>query len=209
MRTPPLARRFRCTCKALSRLPTSIRPMIQARNIRNSAHEPFEPHFASATHFKVASQRSCPRCMSVSSLLRRPAASFPTPASSITTWHMAPRGSIATIDFGQSVVSRMIASFIQAHPTVTTELACSNRPLHMIEEGCDAGVLVGNLNDETIIARSVGQITRYPVAAPVFLSERKSPKTPGDLQRWPWLSLSNAQFGGGASVEMYSAQGEQ
>jgi DNA-binding transcriptional LysR family regulator len=100
---------------------------------------------------------------------------------------MAPRGSIATIDFGQSVVSRMIASFIQAHPTVTTELACSNRPLHMIEEGCDAGVLVGNLNDETVIARSLGQITRYPVAAPGFLSERKSPKTPGDLQRWPWL----------------------
>jgi DNA-binding transcriptional LysR family regulator len=115
----------------------------------------------------------------------------------------------ATIDFGQSVVSRMIASFMQAHPAVTTELAYSNRPLHMIEEGCDAGVLVGNLTDETVIARSLGQIRRYPVAAPVFLSERKSPKTPGDLQRWPWLSLSNAQFGGGTSVEMYSAQGEQ
>src|SRR5579864_2646872 len=50
-------------------------------------------YLASASHFKVASHRSCPRCMSVSSLLRRPAASFPTPASSITTWHMAPRGS--------------------------------------------------------------------------------------------------------------------
>ena len=47
----------------------------------------------------------------------------------------------ATIDFGQSVVSRMIASFIQAHPAITTELGYSNRPLHMIEEGCDAGVI--------------------------------------------------------------------
>jgi DNA-binding transcriptional LysR family regulator len=115
----------------------------------------------------------------------------------------------STIDFGQSVVSRMIASFIQAHPAVTTELAYSNRPLHMIEEGCDAGVIAGNLTDETVIARSVGQIRRYPVAAPVFLGERKPPKTPGDLQHWPWLSLSNAQFGGATSVEMYSAQGEQ
>jgi DNA-binding transcriptional LysR family regulator len=103
----------------------------------------------------------------------------------------------------------MIASFMQEHPAVTTELAYSNRPLHMIEEGCDAGVLVGNLTDETVIARSAGQIRRYPVAAPMFLSERKSAKTPGDLQRWPWLSLSNVQFGGGPSVEMYSAQGEQ
>ena len=51
-------------------------------------------------------------------------------------WHVAVEGNIrifATIDFGQSVVSRMIASFIQAHPAVTTELAYSNRPLHMIE----------------------------------------------------------------------------
>src|ERR1700684_262593 len=82
----------------------------------------------------------------------------------------------ATIDFGQSVVSRMIASFMQAHPGITTELAYSNRPLHMIEEGCDAGVIVGNLTDETVVARSAGQITRYPVAAPSFISERKSHK---------------------------------
>jgi DNA-binding transcriptional LysR family regulator len=103
----------------------------------------------------------------------------------------------------------MIASFMQAHPAVTTELAYSNRPLHMIEEGCDAGVIAGTLTDETVVARAVGRIMRYPVAAPVFLTERKSPKTPGDLQRWPWLSLSNAQFGGATSVEMYSAGGEQ
>jgi hypothetical protein len=50
-------------------------------------------YFASAIHFRVASQRSWPRCIRVSSLLRRPAASVPTPASSITTWHMAPLGS--------------------------------------------------------------------------------------------------------------------
>src|SRR3984957_14661989 len=115
----------------------------------------------------------------------------------------------ATIDFGQSVVSRMIASFIQAHPAVTTELAYSNRPLHMIEEGCDAGVIAGILTDETVIARSVGQIKRYPVAAPSFLGERKSPKLPADIQPWPWLTLSNLQFGVSNSVDLYSAQGEK
>src|SRR5580693_9023702 len=115
----------------------------------------------------------------------------------------------STIDFGQSVVSRMIASFIHMHPAITTELAYSNRPLHMIEEGCDAGIIAGNLTDDTVVARSLGQIRRYPVAASAFLSERKSPKTPADIQHWPWLSLSNAQFGGPRSVELYSAQGEQ
>ena len=115
----------------------------------------------------------------------------------------------ATIDFGQSVVSRMIASFMQTYPGVTTELAYSNRPLHMIEEGCDAGVFVGNLTDQTVVARSAGQIRRYPVAAPSFLSERKPPKFPADIQLWPWLTLSNPQFGVSSLVDLYSAQGEQ
>jgi DNA-binding transcriptional LysR family regulator len=36
----------------------------------------------------------------------------------------------ATIDFGQSDVSRMIASFMHTHPAVTTELGYSNRATH-------------------------------------------------------------------------------
>jgi DNA-binding transcriptional LysR family regulator len=99
---------------------------------------------------------------------------------------------------------------MQAHPAVTTQLAYSNRPLHMIEEGCDAGIIVGNLTDDTVVARSAGQIRRFPVVAPSFLSQqRKAPKSPADIQPWPWLTLSNPQFGVSNSVDLYSAQGEQ
>jgi hypothetical protein len=84
--------RRRLTCRPARLRSTTATLSLRVRNvivaILDSAVSP--PYFASATHFKVASQRSCPRCMSASSLLRRPAASFPTPASSITTWHMAP-----------------------------------------------------------------------------------------------------------------------
>jgi DNA-binding transcriptional LysR family regulator len=115
----------------------------------------------------------------------------------------------ATIDFGQSVVSRLIASFIQAHPAVTIELAYSNRPLHMIEEGCDAGIIAGNLTDDSVVARSLGKIKRYPVAAPAFLENRKTPKKPADIREWPWLALANAQFGGPKKMELYSSQNEE
>jgi DNA-binding transcriptional LysR family regulator len=115
----------------------------------------------------------------------------------------------STIDFGQSVVSRLIASFIQAHPAMTIDLSYSNRPLHMIEEGCDAGIIAGNLTDDSVVARSLGRIKRYPVAAPSFLSDRKTPKNPADIQGWPWLTLSNVQFGSSKTVELYSGQNEQ
>jgi DNA-binding transcriptional LysR family regulator len=79
----------------------------------------------------------------------------------------------------------------------------------LVRVSTDAGVIVGNLTDETVVARSAGQIRRYPVAAPSFLSERKSPKFPADIQPWPWLTLSNPQFGVSNLVDLYSAQGEQ
>jgi len=115
----------------------------------------------------------------------------------------------ATIDFGQSVVSRLIASFIQAHPGVTIELAYSNRPLHMIEEGCDAGIIAGSVTDERVAARSLGQIKRYPVASPSFVRDRERATKPLDMREWPWLALSSAQFGGARKVVLYMGNREE
>ncbi|WP_028204340.1 LysR family transcriptional regulator [Paraburkholderia nodosa] len=110
----------------------------------------------------------------------------------------------STIDFGQSVVSRMISSFIQAHPAVRMELAYSNRPLHMIEEGCDAGIVAGALTDDRVVARSLGEIRRYPVASPAFLKDHKFASKPESLQALPWIALSSRQFGGSRDVTLYS-----
>ena len=111
----------------------------------------------------------------------------------------------STIDFGQSVVSRLVASFIQANPTVTMDLAYSNRPLHMLEEGCDVGIIAGAITDDTVVARSIGTIKRYLVASPVFLKKHKAVSKPIELQSWPWLALSGFQFGGEKEVVIYSA----
>jgi DNA-binding transcriptional LysR family regulator len=110
----------------------------------------------------------------------------------------------STIDFGQSVVSRLVSSFIQAHPAVRVELAYSNRPLHMIEEGCDAGIVAGALTDDRVVARSLGEIRRYPVAAPSFLKDHRIPNKPESLEALPWIALSSRQFGGSRDVTLYA-----
>jgi DNA-binding transcriptional LysR family regulator len=110
----------------------------------------------------------------------------------------------STIDFGQSVVSRLVSSFIQAHPAVRIELSYSNRPLHMIEEGCDAGIVAGALTDDRVVARSLGEIKRYPVAAPAFLKDHKMPGKPEGLRDFSWIALASSQFGGSRDVTLYS-----
>jgi DNA-binding transcriptional LysR family regulator len=108
----------------------------------------------------------------------------------------------ATIDFGQHVVTRLIGSFCQANPAVTAELFYSNRPVHMIEEGCDSGIIAGEIRDESLIARSLGQIRRYPVASPEFLRRFPRPERPKDIKEWPWITLSGLQFDSGKNVTL-------
>jgi DNA-binding transcriptional LysR family regulator len=106
------------------------------------------------------------------------------------------------------VVSRLIASFIQDNPAVTVELSLSNRPLHMIQEGCDAGIIAGEIMDESVVARSVGKIARYPAASPAFINSRDDAKAPSDLKDWPWITLLGNQFGGSRDVTLYKSDKE-
>jgi DNA-binding transcriptional LysR family regulator len=76
-----------------------------------------------------------------------------------------------TIDSGQFATTRLIARFLQANPGVTAELSYTNRPLQMIQEGYDAGVIVGSITDESVIARPAFKVVRYLVAAPDLIEK--------------------------------------
>ena len=110
----------------------------------------------------------------------------------------------ATIDSGQSMFTRLITGFIQANPGITAELSYTNRPSRMIEEGCDAGVVAGDITDDSVIARPAGMIVRYLAASPVLVKSRPPVKEPANLKSWPWLALSGANFGVSDKVTLYS-----
>lgn len=113
----------------------------------------------------------------------------------------------ATIDWGQWVVTRVLSEFLQAHPKVTAELALTNRPLHMIQEGCDVGILVGQITDESVVARPAGMITLHLAAAPSLVKRLPAVKTPADLKAWPWVALAGAQFWSAKEVRLASKKG--
>lgn len=110
----------------------------------------------------------------------------------------------ATIDLGQSIVTRLVSAFLQNHPQVTAELVQTNRPLHMIQEGCDAGILPGKITDESVVARPAGKITLCLAAAPSLVKTRQKAKTPADLDSWPWVALAGAQFWSAKQVQLVS-----
>src|SRR5688572_5249640 len=100
----------------------------------------------------------------------------------------------ATVDLGQSIVTRLVSQFLLDHPKVTATLALTNRPLHMIQEGCDVGILPGKITDESVIARPAGTITLNLAAAPALVKKQPAVKELAQLKAWPWVSLEGSQF---------------
>lgn len=115
----------------------------------------------------------------------------------------------STIDSGQSTVSRLISSFLQINSQVTAELRFTNRPLHMIEEGCDVGILPGKLTDESVVARPAGTIVLYLAASPALVKSHPPVKRLADLKSWPWIGLSGVQFWSATEIKLQAAGREE
>jgi DNA-binding transcriptional LysR family regulator len=82
----------------------------------------------------------------------------------------------SSIDLGQFLFTRLIVNFLKANPLVTVELGYNNRPLHMIQEGCDAGLMLGTITDENVVARPAGKVARCIVASPALVKSRPALK---------------------------------
>lgn len=108
-----------------------------------------------------------------------------------------PRGHlrvVAVVDFGQWIVSRLLALFQQSHPHVTAELHLINRPCRFVEEGFDCGVLVGPVTDTSVTAKKVATFHRMLVASPQLLKAKGTPRKPTDLKNLPWMGVLQPHF---------------
>jgi DNA-binding transcriptional LysR family regulator len=83
--------------------------------------------------------------------------------------------------FGRLHVAPLMSAFLNRHSAVQGELLLSDRMANLVEEGIDAAVRIGLLEDSSLVARSVGVTRRVLVAAPKYLARRKTPRSPDEL----------------------------
>ncbi len=113
----------------------------------------------------------------------------------------------ATVDLGQWIVTPLVSQFLQKNCKVTATLALNNRPLQMIQEGCDVGILPGKITDESVIARPAGVISLHLVASPALVKSRRPVKELADLKSWLWVSLSGSQFWSAKEITLFGRDG--
>jgi DNA-binding transcriptional LysR family regulator len=96
----------------------------------------------------------------------------------------APRGMLkvaAPTVFGRLHVLPIVNRLLREHGDVTVELALADRNVHLVEEGIDVAVRIGELADSRLIAVKLGVVSRVVVASPTYLKKRGVPQSPADL----------------------------
>jgi DNA-binding transcriptional LysR family regulator len=96
----------------------------------------------------------------------------------------APRGMLkiaAPTMFGRLHVLPIVNRLLRDHGDVTVELALSDRNVHLVEEGIDVAVRIGELADSSLIAVKLGVVSWVVVASPAYLKKRGVPKSPAEL----------------------------
>ena len=84
-----------------------------------------------------------------------------------------------------------LAAFARAFPKVTLSVSFTDMPLDLIRDGIDLAVRVGALADSSLKSKRLFAMPLKLVAAPAYVSERRTPRGPRDLIDWDWMSLKS------------------
>ena len=88
----------------------------------------------------------------------------------------------APLVFGQLHVRPALDAFLDANPAVHARLLLLDRVVHLVDEGIDVAVRLGQLPDSALLATRLGDVRRVLCAAPAYLARRGAPATPADLR---------------------------
>src|ERR1700751_5409544 len=110
------------------------------------------------------------------------------------------------------MVSKLPA-FFAAYPDMAVEMAASESPTTIIEDGFDLAIHSGDLPDSNLVARRFAQTMIILVATPQYLVRHGAPESPEDLHRFPavvFVERGTVQpwcFGSGQNVRRVTPEG--
>ncbi|WP_440873646.1 LysR family transcriptional regulator [Thalassotalea sp. PLHSN55] len=82
----------------------------------------------------------------------------------------------ASVSTGQQILKPALAKFLHQYPELNVQLNLVNRRVDFIEEGFDVVIRIGQLNDSSLIAKKLGNISRSFYASPAYLAKHGKPE---------------------------------
>jgi DNA-binding transcriptional LysR family regulator len=112
----------------------------------------------------------------------------------IASARLSPRGHLrvhAFPTFAVEHLSLVLPDFLARYPHITFEFLVTNRSVDLIADNVDIALHVGQLNDSSLIACKIVDLTRVVCASPKYLAAHGRPVNPSDLARHACLTLSH------------------
>jgi LysR family transcriptional regulator for bpeEF and oprC len=78
---------------------------------------------------------------------------------------------------------RRIGELLAANPSIHVELAITNSPATLLDEGLDVVLRIGGMPDSSFVARALGSTALIACAAPAYLDRFGRPRHPPELAR--------------------------
>src|ERR1700689_4038251 len=113
---------------------------------------------------------------------------FESATSRIGRGQTAPKGLIRVAvppTFARLHMVSKLPAFFTAYPDRTVEMAPSESPTTIIEDGFDLAIHSGDLPDSSLVARKFAQTMIILVATPQYVMRHGMPQSPEDLRRSP------------------------
>jgi DNA-binding transcriptional LysR family regulator len=117
---------------------------------------------------------------------------FENATSRIGRGQIAPKGLIRVTvppTFARLHMVSKLPAFFDAYPDIAVEMAASESPTTIIEDGFDLAIHSGDLPDSTLVARRFAQTMIILVATPQYLARYGAPESPDDLERFRAVAL--------------------
>lgn len=92
--------------------------------------------------------------------------------------------------FGRMHVVPAMCAYLSRYADVRVQLTLSDRKLNLVEDGIDAAVRIGFMQDSNLVARKVGATRRVIVGSPVYLKRKKRPRVPEELAGHDLIQLA-------------------
>jgi LysR family transcriptional regulator for bpeEF and oprC len=83
----------------------------------------------------------------------------------------------------RSVIVPALPRFFAEYPDIELALACNERHFDLVAEGIDCALWIGEIGDESLVARRVGFLYFATCAAPAYIAAHGLPIHPRDLAR--------------------------
>ncbi|MDN5507594.1 MAG: LysR substrate-binding domain-containing protein, partial [Comamonas sp.] len=105
--------------------------------------------------------------------------------ASVSQARTTPRGRLR-VDVGTTVARLLIiphlSEFQSRYPEIQIDLGVSDRTVDLISDNVDCVIRGGELSDQSLVARRIGNLEFITVASPDYLQRHGAPQHPRDLE---------------------------